>query len=170
MILSRTSSLQHLVQFARYAVRPHIYIVARRASSITALLDELRKSNCEGTYTTIEKDVSLIRVTSDVVEFIKARETKLDLLFESVGFISFSGRQETAEGLEPSMTTRCYSRIRAVHGLLPLLNAAASPRVVSILAGGQEGRMNEEGLNLRMQGVRTSLAGAPTLTRLRENT
>ncbi|KEF50903.1 uncharacterized protein A1O9_13041 [Exophiala aquamarina CBS 119918] len=162
LFLGATSGIGQsaLVQFARYAVRPHIYIVARRASSITALLDELRKSNGEGTYTTIEKDVSLIRATSDVVEFIKARETKLDLLFESVGFISFSGRQETAEGLEPSMTTRYYSRIRAVHGLLPLLNAAASPRVVSILAGGQEGRMNEEDLDLRMQGNYSILAAA----------
>jgi NAD(P)-dependent dehydrogenase (short-subunit alcohol dehydrogenase family) len=162
LFLGATSGIGQsaLVQFARYAVRPRIYIVARRASSTTALLDELQKNNWEGTYTFIEKDVSLICATSDVVEFIKARETKLDLLFESVGFISLSGRQETAEGLEPSMTTRYYSRIRAVHGLLPLLNAAASPRVVSILAGGLEGRMNEEDLDLHMHGNYSIIAAA----------
>lgn len=138
-----------LIQLAQHAVKPRIYIAARRASATTKLLEELRSKNPEGTYTVIEKDVSLICETDDVVEFVRARETKLDLLFESVGFISLVGRQETAEGLEPSMTTRYYSRLLAAQGLLPLLNAAASPRVVSILAGGQEGKMHEEDLDLR---------------------
>jgi hypothetical protein len=102
----------------------------------------------------------LICETNDVVEFVKARETKLDLLFESVGFISFSGRQDTAEGLEPSMTTRYYSRLRAAQGLLPLLNAAASPRVVSILAGGHEANMNEEDLDLRKPGNYSIISAA----------
>jgi NAD(P)-dependent dehydrogenase (short-subunit alcohol dehydrogenase family) len=154
LFLGATSGIGQsaLIQFAKYAVRPRVYIVARRASTTKGLLEELRKENQEGTYTVIEKDVSLICETSDVVEFVKARETKLDLLFKSVGFISFTGRQETIEGLEPSMTTRYYSRVRAVQGLLPLLNAAASPRVVSILAGGQEGKMDEKDLDLRKPG------------------
>ncbi|KAH8821854.1 hypothetical protein F5884DRAFT_769227 [Xylogone sp. PMI_703] len=148
-----------LIQFAQYAVQPRIYIAARRASAITGLLEKLHQKNPGGIYTVIEKDVSLIRETNDVVEFVKARETKLDFLFESVGFISFSGRQETVEGLEPSMTTRYYSRLRAVQGLLPLLNAAANPRVLSILAGGMEGKLNEEDLDLRKPG-NYSIVGA----------
>lgn len=143
-----------LLQFATHANRPQIYIVARptSASATTKLLEELRERNPKATYTVIEKDVSLITQTDDVVEFVKTRESKLDILFASVGFISFTGRQETAEGLEPSMTTRYYSRLRAAQGLLPLLNAAPSPRVVSILAGGQEGKMNEDDLDLRKPG------------------
>lgn len=141
-----------LIQFSTYAVRPTVYIVARRASATTELLAELRKKNSEGKYIIIEKDVSLISETNDVVDFIKARETKLDFLFESMGFISFQGRQDTVEGLEPSMTTRYYSRVRAVQGLLPLLNAASKPRVVSILAGGVEGKMKEDDLDLRKPG------------------
>lgn len=154
LFLGATSGIGQstLIQFAEYAVRPRIYVVARRAAATGGLLEELRKKNPGGAYTVIEKDVSLICETNDVVEFVKARETKLDLLFESVGFISFTGRQETVEGLEPSMTTRYYSRLRAAQGLLPLLNAAASPRVVSILAGGQEGKLHEEDLDLRKPG------------------
>ncbi len=161
LFLGATSGIGQsaLIQFAQYAVRPRIYIVARRASATKPLLAELRAKNPGATYTVIEKDVSLICETNDVVEFVKARETKLDRLFESVGFISFTGRQETAEGLEPSMTTRYYSRLRAVQGLLPLLNAAASPRVVSILAGGMEAKMNETDLDLRKPG-NYSIAGA----------
>lgn len=94
------------------------------------------------------KDVSLLRETDDVVEFIKAREERLDIFFASVGFISFSGRVETAGGLEPSMTTRYYSRLCAAYALLPLLNNTASPRVVSIIAGGMEAKMKEYDLDL----------------------
>lgn len=161
LFLGATSGIGQnaLIQFAKYAVRPRIYIVARRAAATTALLGQLNEHNQEGTYVVIEKDVSLICETDDVVEFVKTRENKLDLLFESVGFISFTGRQETVEGLEPSMTTRCYSRVRAAQGLLPLLNAAATPRVVSILAGGKEGKMNEKDLDLKGPG-NYSLIGA----------
>ncbi|KAJ9503061.1 hypothetical protein LTR99_007065 [Exophiala xenobiotica] len=163
LFLGATSGIGQstLLQFAQHAVRPHIYIVARRTSApaTTGLLQKLQATNPDATYTIIEKDVSLIRESDDVVEFVQARETKLDLLFESVGFISFTGRQETIEGLEPSMTTRYYSRLRAAQGLVPLLNAAPNPRVVSILAGGQEGKMNETDLDLRKPG-NYSIAGA----------
>ena len=90
----------------QFAVRPRTYIVARRITATRGLLEQLRKENLDVTYTVIEKDVSLIRETSDVINFVKAQEIKLDLLFKSVGLISFTGREETAEGLEPSMTTR----------------------------------------------------------------
>ena len=141
-----------LLQLAQQAVKPRIYIVARKASATTAQVEQLHQANPQGTFTVIEKDVSLINDTDDVVEFVKSREQKLDLLFKSVGFISFSGRKETKEGLEPSMTTRFYSRLRVTQGLLPLLNASAHPRVVSILAGGQEGKLKEDDLDLAKPG------------------
>ncbi len=46
------------------------------------------------------------------------------------------------------MTTRYYSRIRATQLLLPLLDAAPSPHVVSVLAGGLEAAINEKDLSL----------------------
>ena len=55
---------------------------------------------------------------------------------------------DTAEGLEASLTTRYYSRLRIAQLLLPLLDAAASPHVVSVLAGGQEGALQEDDLGL----------------------
>ncbi len=91
LFLGATSGIGQstLIQFARHAVRPRIYIVARPSSPITTMLDELRKRNPEGTYTVIRKDVSLVRETSDVVEFVKTRETKLDLLFFFFFFFFF---------------------------------------------------------------------------------
>ncbi|KAI8629866.1 NAD(P)-binding protein [Xylariaceae sp. FL1651] len=138
-----------LAQFAQHATRPKIYIVARSASKIAGQLDELRSANPKATYDIIEKDVSLIRDTADVVEYIKSKETKLDFLYNSAGFLPMSGRVNTSEGLEPSMTTRFYTKLVAAHGLLPLLNAAEHPRVVSVLAGGQESPLVEDDLDLR---------------------
>jgi hypothetical protein len=53
--------------------------------------------------------------------------------------MAFEGRKDMSEGLDPSMTTRYYSRLRAVQLLLSLLNKAESPRITSVLAGGMEG-------------------------------
>lgn len=49
------------------AVQPRIYIAARRASATTDLLEELHEKNPGGTYTVIEKNVSLICETNDVI-------------------------------------------------------------------------------------------------------
>lgn len=161
LFIGATSGIgqQAMIQFAEHARKPRIYFAARKASAQADLLKELKEKNSEGSYTIIEKDVSLIRETNDVIDFVKSRESKLDLLFLSAGFISFDGRKETVEGLDPSMSTRYYSRLRATQGLLPLLNAAEYPRVVSILAGGQEAKLNEEDLDLRKPG-NYSIVGA----------
>lgn len=67
----------------------------------------------------------------------------------SAGFMAFDGRIDTREGLDPSMSTRYYTRLRAVQQLLPLLNNAPNPRIVSVLADGMEGPLNEEDLDLK---------------------
>ncbi|MCJ1384399.1 hypothetical protein MMC17_007515 [Xylographa soralifera] len=144
------SALEH---FARYTSSPRIYTVARPATvaSHENLLASLRQSNPTVTYDLIRADVSLVSEIDKIVEAITQKETKVDILFMSAGFMAFEGRKDTPEGLDPSMTTRYYSRLRAVQRLLPLLNnaAAPSPRVVSVLAGGLEGPLNEDDLDLR---------------------
>jgi len=142
-----------LQQFVQYASSPRIYTVARppMVASHENLLASLRQSNPTGTYNLISADVSLVSEIDKFVNAITQKETKVDILFMCAGFMAFEGRRDTREGLDPSMTTRYYSRLRAVQQLLPLLNnaAAPSPRVVSVLAGGMEGPLNERDLDLR---------------------
>ncbi|TVY93321.1 Oxidoreductase [Lachnellula willkommii] len=142
------SALQH---FSQYASSPHIYSVARETSvaSHENLLATLRQSNPTGTYNLITADVSLVSEIDKVVNAITQKESKVDIVFMSAGFMAFGGRQNTSEGLDPSMTTRYYSRMRAVQLMLPLLNKAESPRIVSVLAGGMEGPLKEADLDLR---------------------
>lgn len=141
-----------LETFSQYAASPHIYSVARPPSvnSHENLLASLRQANPTGSFNLIAADVSLISEIDKIVQTITRKETKVDILFMSAGFMAFEGRRDTPEGLEPSMTTRYYSRIRAVQQLLPLLNASMSgPRIISVLAGGMEGPLNERDLDLR---------------------
>lgn len=50
------------------------------------------------------------------------------------------------------MTTRYYSRVRAIQLLLPLLNRSQNPCVTNILAGGEEGPLLEDDLDLALPG------------------
>jgi NAD(P)-dependent dehydrogenase (short-subunit alcohol dehydrogenase family) len=141
-----------LQNFAQHAISPHIYTVARppTIASHERLLESLRQSNPTGTYNLITADVSLVSEIEKIVDAITHKETKIDIIIMSAGFMAFEGRKDTLEGLDPSMSTRYYSRLRVVQQLLPLLNntAAPSPRIVSILAGGRESPLNEGDLDL----------------------
>lgn len=142
------SALEH---FAKCAASPRIYSTAR-AKTVTShneFLEILRKANPSGSYTLLTADVSLVSDIDSAVEPIFLKETKVDLLFMSPGFFAFEGRVDTKEGLDPSMSTRYYSRLRAVQRLLSLLNAAPSPRIISVLAAGEECPLNEADLDLR---------------------
>lgn len=137
-----------LHEFAQHATKPRVYIVARNAAAVAAQVDELRQLNPGGQFIVIEKNVSLLADANAVAATVLEKESKVDLLFLSVGFFSFDGRQDTTEGLEASMTTRYYSRIRVTQLLLPALNAAKYPRVVSVLAAGRETPVDESDLAL----------------------
>lgn len=66
------------------------------------------------------------------------------------------------------MTTRYYSRVQAIQLLLPLLNRSENPHVTNILAGGQEGPLLDDDLDLAQPGnytfVRGSIHSATMLT------
>ena len=117
--------------------------------SHSEFLDTIRTDNPTGSYTLLQADPSLVSDMDSAIDVVLKKEKKVDLLFMSPGFFAWEGRVDTKEGLDPSMSTRYYSRLRAVQRLLPLLNKAPSPRVVSILAAGMEAPLNEDDLDLR---------------------
>ncbi|KAF4464759.1 dehydrogenase reductase sdr family member 12 [Fusarium albosuccineum] len=137
-----------------------IYIIGRSALAVEPQLAELRQLNASASFEFIERDVSLVKEADAAMREIAKRETKVDLLLMSVGFMSFEGRKETQEKLEPSMTTRFYSRVRAIEVLLPLLNRSENPHVTNILAGGQEAPLIEDDLDLAKPGNYSVATGA----------
>ncbi|KAF7563553.1 hypothetical protein G7046_g564 [Stylonectria norvegica] len=82
-----------LENFARHASAPHIYSVARpqTAESHQQTLRYLAQHNPAGTYSLIKADVSLVSEIDRVVDDIKSKESKIDILFLSSGFMPFEG-------------------------------------------------------------------------------
>lgn len=84
-----------LIQFAKNATAPRVYLVGRSKASSTPLLNELETLNPNGTFTFIETQISLIKNVDRVCDEIKAKEQKLDIIFLSTGYLTMEGRQGT---------------------------------------------------------------------------
>ncbi|KAI2907269.1 hypothetical protein CBS63078_4860 [Aspergillus niger] len=116
-----------------------VYVIGRNGKRHQAFLDELRLSNRQAQITWLEGQLSLLADTKKLCDEIKRRETSLDCLYLSAGFISSGERIETSEGKSLSLSLNYYSRILMMTLLLPLLNSSPnSPRIVSILNAGYE--------------------------------
>ncbi|KAK0100088.1 hypothetical protein ONS95_013100 [Cadophora gregata] len=138
-----------LKQFAKNAKAPKIYILGRSSRAATPLLDEIKASNPEGSYEFIETEISLIKNVDKACDEIKSKEKKVDLVFTSPGYLAFGGRLESEEGIDIPHALRYYSRLRFIYNLLPLLKASPLPRVISILAGGQEAAIDVHDLEVK---------------------
>lgn len=155
-----------LKQFAKHAYAPKVYVVGRSKSAAKPLLDELTTSNPQGTFVFLETEISLIKNVDKVCEEIKATEKHVDLLFMSAGYLSFEGRNETSEGIDLSQSLRYYARLRFAYNLLPLLNASQAPRIVGILAAGDEVEINFNDLEFKnnFNGIKAAANGATQTT------
>jgi NAD(P)-dependent dehydrogenase (short-subunit alcohol dehydrogenase family) len=144
-----------LLALAKHTTSPKIYIVGRSQSTLDSLISALKSLNPDGTYIPIEGgDLTLLSTADKASEAIKAHEKAghVDLLIMSMGYVTFAARTESSEGLDKLTSIRYYARMRFLVNLLPLLNAAPSPRVVSVLAAGREGQLWPEDFALRETG------------------
>ncbi|OAL56097.1 NAD(P)-binding protein [Pyrenochaeta sp. DS3sAY3a] len=118
-----------------------VYIVGRNKASHQTLLEDLGKLNPKANLIFVEGQISLVTEAQRIATLIAAQEERLDLLFLSSGYLPFTGRQETAEGLEASQVVSYYSHIVFILRLLPQLRTASATkpaRIVNILAAGEE--------------------------------
>jgi NAD(P)-dependent dehydrogenase (short-subunit alcohol dehydrogenase family) len=117
-----------------------IYLVGRKNSEerSKAFIEELNAVNPKSEVIWIEGEVSLLAETKRVCEVIKRKEARVDLLFLTAGYAPFGPRRETTEGVEIVQSLEYYSRAQCILQLMPLLEAAEAPRVVSVLGGGLE--------------------------------
>ena len=143
-----------LLALARHTTSPRIYVVGRTHASLAPLISQLEDINSAGTYILIEGgDLTLLSNVDKASESIRSHgDDHLDMLIMSAGYITFASRIESAEGLDKVTCIRYYARMRFLVQLLPLLNAAPSPRVVSVLAAGMEGQLWPDDFALKEQG------------------
>jgi NADP-dependent 3-hydroxy acid dehydrogenase YdfG len=81
-----------LKQFVAHAHAPKVYVIGRSKKTSQCLLDELATSNSQASVVFLETEISLMKNVDKVCEEIKARESKVDLLFMTPGYLSFEGR------------------------------------------------------------------------------
>ncbi|CAK7208963.1 hypothetical protein SEUCBS140593_000333 [Sporothrix eucalyptigena] len=117
-----------------------VYVVGRNGDRHNAFLDGLRKSSPKAELIWLECQLSQGGDIQKICNDIKSRETSIDLLYMSAGFINAGNtKSETEEQHKSSMMLAYYGRVLSMFHLLPLLNASPnSPRVISVLACGNE--------------------------------
>lgn len=117
-----------------------IYLVGRKESEerTRVFIQELEAINSKAEVVWVEGEIALLAETKRICQIIRSKESRIDLLFLTAGYAPFGGRKETTEGIEIAQSLEYYSRILFTQHLLPLLNEAEAPRVVSVLAGGME--------------------------------
>jgi NAD(P)-dependent dehydrogenase (short-subunit alcohol dehydrogenase family) len=122
---------------------PTIFIVGRSEATLADIIAELQTLNPTATLIPVVADdltlVANVNKACDAITSHASAPSKIDILCLSPGYLSFSARNASPEGLDKITSIRYYARMRFVVKLLPLLRAAPSPRVVSVLAGGKEG-------------------------------
>jgi len=80
-------------------------------------------------------DLSLLSEVDALIERLLERDRPVDVLINNAGAL-YPERQVTSEGLEQSLALLLLSPYRLTLGLLPLLQAAASARVINVVSGG----------------------------------
>ncbi|KAH6974588.1 hypothetical protein BKA56DRAFT_554789 [Ilyonectria sp. MPI-CAGE-AT-0026] len=140
-------------ELVRQTQRPTLYIVGQNEHRASALVRELETLNPAAKISFIQSDLTLLRNVDDVCRRIVEKETKINLLFMTAGFLSLQGRVETAEGLDKMYSLQYFARMRAVVNILPHLNRASEDRelarVVSVLGAGNEGHIFKDDLEMQ---------------------
>ncbi|OGM51077.1 short-chain dehydrogenase/reductase [Aspergillus bombycis] len=137
-------------QLAKTIESPTIYLVGRNESAGSRAIKELNMLNPRGIFEFIKSDVSLLREVDAACQEIQKKERKVDLLFMTPGHLA-TRKNDTVEGLDNNHVLRYYARMRFIYNLLPQLEAANIPaRVVSVLAAGKEGEIDESNFDLQV--------------------
>ncbi|KAJ8064334.1 hypothetical protein OCU04_006678 [Sclerotinia nivalis] len=151
-----------LKAFVKYANAPKAYIIGRSKLAAGPLVNGLRLSNPSATLCFLEGEISLIREVDRLCDEVKRKEEKVDFALLSAGCLSFDGQIESSEGIDIPHSLRYYSRLRFAYDLLPLLQAAPNPRVISILAGGREKSIDLNDLEVKQNFSTIKAAGNGT--------
>lgn len=178
--------LSTLRNLAKRLPHSRLYVVGRSKERFASELSRLERLNDCTEIIFIEAEIALIKNTNKIVKFLSNRESKLDLLYMSPGYLAFGGphcmlrnqrrrsssanfpEEDTDEGLDICMSLSYYTRIHLVQGLTRLLLSSSNPRVLSVLAGGHEKNLftTDGDLGLRNPGNYNAIRAVDQLTTL----
>ncbi|KAG9088460.1 hypothetical protein FRC07_012574, partial [Ceratobasidium sp. 392] len=130
----------------------HIVICGRNKSAADKIIQSLPTSSTSQ-YEFETCDATLMSNVRQTTASLLGRLSKLNYLVLSPGFLTFKGRDETSEGIDKKLALNYYARWRFVHDLMPLLEKAKAQgeeaRVLTVLAAGTNGKLDESDLDLK---------------------
>ncbi|KAK7946911.1 uncharacterized protein PG986_011232 [Apiospora aurea] len=140
------------------------YILGRSEARFVSQMDELRVSAPTNKFVFVDCQLSLIRDVDAASKRILSAEKMVDYLCMSPGGMPFQGAVYTEEeGLDVHFVVSYYARARLLSNLLPLLHQSPQPRVLSILNGTKEKRINEQEIGLQKNWGIVSLVSHSTI-------
>jgi NADP-dependent 3-hydroxy acid dehydrogenase YdfG len=72
-------------ELVKYAVRPKIYIVGRSQKAADRIIAHCHSVNPDGKYLFIQKSFGLLKSIAELVEEIKSKEERVNILIHSAG-------------------------------------------------------------------------------------
>lgn len=79
--------------FAKYTRYSRAYIIGRSEPNATRILSECRALGPTSTFEFIQGDISLLKTVDDICEKIRAKETAINILFQTQGSMAFSASE-----------------------------------------------------------------------------
>ena len=118
------------------ALGARVILAGRDEAKLQAVRDELVRLHGEDRFPTVVVDMASLASVREAVARIVATEARLDAVIDNAGAI-FPTRRVTDDGIEATLATMVVGPFALIAGLLPLLEATGSARVISVTSGGQ---------------------------------
>lgn len=144
VVFGGTSGIGHslAVRFAKAG--SNVYIVGRNEKAAAAIIAEMKALEIvNASYHFIASDLSLLKNGRDAVLGLPADLKAVDYVVFCQTKATIQGRTPTAEGIDEKLALNYFSRVSLVKQLLPRLEAAEDPRVMSVLSAGFHAPHNE---------------------------
>ncbi|CAE6533301.1 hypothetical protein RSOLAG22IIIB_05546 [Rhizoctonia solani] len=130
----------------------HIVLCGRNKAAADKIIEGFPKSP-DSKYEFEQCDATLMSNVRNTTSSLTSRLPKLNYLVLSPGFLTLKGRDETSEGMDKKLALNYYARWKFVYDLIPLLEKAKAQgeeaRVLTVLAAGTNGKLDENDLDLK---------------------
>ncbi|CAE6443429.1 unnamed protein product [Rhizoctonia solani] len=130
----------------------HIVLCGRNKAAADKIFEDFPKSS-DSKYEFEQCDATLMSNVRNTTSSLVGRLPKLNYLVLSPGFLTLQGRDETPEGIDKKLALNYYARWKFVYDLIPLLEKAKAQgeeaRVLTVLAAGTNGKLDENDLDLK---------------------
>ena len=135
LITGPTSGLGRATAEAMASTGARVVLLGRNLERLERVRDELAARHGEDRFPVVVADMSSLESVRAAIDHITVTETRLDVLVDNAGAIH-AQRSETGEGLEATFATMVVGPFTLIDGLLPMLEANADGRVISVVSGG----------------------------------